>query len=189
MFKTIALVLSAMGLINARITPGRCPKETDTMPNFDQAKYVGNWYEIRRDFWNPFTFMADCVTKEFKENDDGNVDLNFRGSYPMAGYGNGSGVLYDCPIGDCKATMGRQKRERAADFDIFYTDYDNFEISYFCWDWGTIFGAWSFEYLSISSREPTMSDEVMKKAQKVIADELPWYYDYFFNKSQSYGMF
>ena len=160
------------------------------MENFDQDRYIGHWYEIKRDWWNVFTIMADCVTKEFEENEDGNVDLYFRVNQPIWGYYGATGTLYDCPIGDCKATMGENHpRERASDFDIFYTDYDNFEVSYNCWDWKTMFGDFHYEMLSITSREETMSDEVLNKAKAVISEKLPWYYDFMFGESQKYGMF
>ena len=56
------------------------------MPDFDQEKFVGHWYEVERDYLNLYTLFTDCTTQEFQMTEDGNVDLYFRGDYPFFGY-------------------------------------------------------------------------------------------------------
>ena len=131
--------------------------------------------------------MTDCVSKEFEFDKDGNVDLYFRGKYPIVGYKGVDGVLYDCPDGQCHATMGGSPREKAIPFDFFWTDYDNFEVSYNCSS--LLGGLMKNEMLSISGRNPTMTPEVMMKAQDQIKEKLPDYYDYMFNPKSSWMSF
>ena len=43
------------------------------MKNFDQRKYVGQWYTVENDY-NKYTMRSDCVTSEYQMNSEGNVD-------------------------------------------------------------------------------------------------------------------
>merc|ERR1711981_1006560 len=82
------------------------------MDSIDKERYVGHWYEIYRDNWNMWTIGADCITKEFELNSDGDIDLYFRGNYLYAGYQGVKGKMYYCgEHGDstCLATMGNSK--------------------------------------------------------------------------------
>jgi len=97
-----------LGLASARFSKGACP-EVEYMDKIDKSKYVGKWYETYRDTWNMYTMGAECVTKEFALDENEDIDLYFRGTYPFAGYQGVDGKLYGC--GDhgsstCKATMG-----------------------------------------------------------------------------------
>ena len=66
------------------------------------------------------------------------------------------------------------------DFEIFYTDYENFEISYSCWTRWWIF---KYEMLAIGSREKKMSAEMYQKARDVITSRLPLYSEYLYDYS------
>ena len=57
--------LLALGVAQGKYSMGWCP-EVENMKDFDHTKYVGQWYEQERDYWNAFTIFGDCVTKEFK---------------------------------------------------------------------------------------------------------------------------
>ena len=143
------------------------------MKNFDAKKYAGHWYEIVRDDGNVYTpLWTDCVTKEFQLNRYGDVDLYFRGRYPIVGYKGVDGTMYECDSGLCQATMGGRPERHP--LKIFYTDYENFEISYNCSKW---WGS-AKEMLSINSRHETLSPEMMKKARAIINEKLPWYTEY-----------
>ena len=94
------------------------------------------------------------------------MDLNFRAYYMWRwGYMDAKGALYQCDEGSadswtCKATMGNSSKR--SPFNIWYTDYDNFEISYFCQPhWGNRV---KFEMFSLGSRTPTISDEMWDRA-------------------------
>lgn len=98
--------------------------------------YTGKWYEVYRDKWNPHTMMADCVTKEYSMNPQGEIDLYYRGYYNMLGWGKYSGIggkVFDCEKGSpysftCFATMGWFTKK--SQFKVFATDYKNYDIHY-----------------------------------------------------------
>ena len=95
----------------------------------------------------------------------------------MCGYRDIGGTMFDCPTGQCQATMGDWSDKRK-DFDIFDTDYDNYEISYSCKN--MCWGYFKWEMLSFSTREETMSRETYNKVKDVINMKLPWYHDYLY---------
>ena len=108
------------------------------MANFDPARLSGKWYEVVRDNQNPWTLGTSCVTKEFSpyNEQEKKLDLYFRCHWQMKfGYMGIGGSLYQCDEGSanswtCKATMGSSSKR--SDFNIFETDYDNYEILYYC---------------------------------------------------------
>ena len=89
MLKSSLIVAMASLLdVNGRLTFGSCP-EVQQMANFDKTQYIGKWYEIVRDYQNPFTYFSTCVTMEFGPiQDDGSFEQNYRGFYwPILWYG------------------------------------------------------------------------------------------------------
>ena len=144
---------SLMGEADALITRGSCPKIRN-IDNFDKNRYAGKWYEQIRDRLNPYTISTDCVTKEFALNEDGDLDLYFRGYYGfLFDYYGAEGTMYQCDEGSadtwtCQATMG--KSSKRIPFEIFYTDYDNFDIMYHCTEY---MGFMKKEQFSVATRE------------------------------------
>ena len=145
------------------------------MVPFDKTRFGGKWYEQVRDPENIYTMSADCVTMEFSPpNADGNLDLYFRGYYwMMLNYQGGGGTMYDCDQGNtdwtCQATMGSSTKRSG--FPIFYTDYDNYQISYFCSD--MMGGLMKYEWFSLYTRDQFASDAVMTEAKAKVAELLP----------------
>ena len=64
----LPVILIVIGAVtetaNARLSFGSCP-EVKQMSGFDKYQYIGKWYEIVRDYQNPFTYFTMCVTMEF----------------------------------------------------------------------------------------------------------------------------
>ena len=119
--------------------------------------------------------MADCVTKEFQLNQEGNLELYFRGFYNLYGWGKYEGVngeLSDCggslEGSTCMATMGGSSHKKA--FKMLATDYKNYDIQYGCKPFWGIFYSDSF---SISSRTMEMSDTVQAEVRTVVKSKLP----------------
>ena len=98
MLKSAIVALATVGLTDARVSSGGCPK-VEMMSDLDSKRYVGKWYEWKRDYWNTYTQFTECVTKEFALRDDGALNLAFRANYPFWGYRVGDGVLYNCASG------------------------------------------------------------------------------------------
>ena len=163
-----------IGAASAKWGFGACPK-VEMMETIDMTKYAGHWFEIYRDTHNMYTQGADCVTKEFEINDNGNLDLYFRGFYNWHGWGKYSGVggeVTDCGASNgllagstCMATMGG--RPDKLPFDMFATDYENFDVGYSCKSfWGLFHG----DNLSISARTEVMSQEAQEKVRSLISE-------------------
>ena len=94
----------------------------------------------------------------------------------MMSYQGGKGAFYDCDQANsdwtCQATMGDSSK--TSGFGVYYTDYDNYQISYFCED---MFegGIMKYEWFSLLTREQNPSDEVMTAAKAKVAESLPHY--------------
>lgn len=180
MYKSLALLAATASVTDARMSIGKCPEKNNMVP-FDAQRFAGKWYEQVRDPENMYTMSADCVTMEFAvppAGDDANKSLNlwFRGYYwMMMSYQGGGGAMYDCSQANsdwtCQATMGSS--DKRSGFPIFYTDYDNFQITYFCND--MIDGVMKYEWFSVSTREQNASDAVMDQAKAKVAELLPSY--------------
>lgn len=126
---------------------------------------------------NPMTIGTDCVTKEFDEWNSvtRSMGLYFRGLYYLwGGYRGADGVLYNCDSGDskstCQATMGESPKRSS--FGIFDTDYDNYQIDYFCRSYLRYF---KYEYFAVYSRTPMMSNNAMIAAKNAILNKIPQY--------------
>ena len=162
---------SFLGATDAKLGWGACP-EIKYMINFNQRQFQGKWYEIFRDTWNIYTIGAECVTKEFVENEERNLDLYFRGSYPIVGYTGIAGQLTGCNSGQCLASMGKHGGE-GRPFDLYYTDYKNFEIYYKCHEY--LWGLFKLEDLAINSRTRTMDSATQARVRKIIEIQLTDY--------------
>ena len=245
--KSFALA-ALLGATSAKFHFGWCPS-VQNVEDFDAAAYAGKWYEVYRDRHNMHTHFADCVTKEFDVNEDGNMDLYFRGFYNIHGWGKYmgiGGVMSDCDTGSadsytCKATMSFNRKNqlkrvpegengssssddevemvdeatgpmvehghghhghhgrhhgrhghhghhghhhdkkhwthwnggaRKHDINILATDYDNYEVSYQCYDFNGIFHV---DNLSISGRTTELSEEIQEEIRGVIEAKIPHY--------------
>ena len=171
-------IIAMIGAASAKWGMGECP-EVEFKENIDMAAYSGHWYEVYRDSHNMYTAWADCVTKEFELNQDGSLDLYFRGFYNLHGWGKYSGIdgkLFDCgenslSSGTCMATMGHSQHKHP--FKMFATDYENYDIYYDCKSFWGIFHA---SNLSITSRKMEMSEDVQQEVRKLIKDKIPHYH-------------
>ena len=180
MFKQLAMISAAMLLqgdvADARMSLGKCPESNNMVP-FEKERFAGKWFEQVRDPENMYTMSADCVTMEYSQPlSEGRVDAYFRGFYwMMLSYRGGQGSFYDCDQANsewtCQATMGDSSKRSG--FPIYYTDYDNYHISYFCRD--MIDGVMKYEWFSVFTRDQKPSDEVMDLAKAKVADSLPQY--------------
>ena len=171
MLKSILFI----GAASARLSFGACPKH-DNIADFDATRYAGKWYEQVRDRFNPFTITTDCVTKEFAPDENGDIQLYFRGYYNLFWrYSGVDGMMYQCDEGaaddfTCMATMGPHSArpgEKRIAFHIFDTDYESYDISYECFD---LHGLVKYEMFSVATREENASEETMDKVKAVIEE-------------------
>ena len=59
-----------------------------------------------------------------------------------------------------------------APLKFFFTDYENFDISYSCTDTG--YGM-TYETFALAARDPNPSPEALEKAKKIIKERIPQY--------------
>ena len=97
------LIMALIGAASAKWGFGSCPK-VESMKTLDMERYAGHWYEIYRDEHSWYTHCADCVTKEFELNQNGNLDLYFRGFYNWHGWGKYSGIGGE--VSECGTSAG-----------------------------------------------------------------------------------
>ena len=177
-FTSVALI----GAAAAKWHLGRCP-EVQYIEDFDPIAYTGKWYEVYRDKNMCHTKYADCVTKEFNTNENGNTDLYFRGFYNWHGWGRYFGVngeLSECETGSsdtytCLASMGHHGKHKYTKrpINVLATDYENYDIYYECHDF---FGFFNMDNLSISSRNThKMSEDKIDEVVEVVKHKLPHY--------------
>merc|ERR1719313_1181298 len=90
-------------------------------------------------------------------------------------YRGAGGTMYQCDEANadwtCQATMG--KPDKRSDFPVFYTDYTNYQISYFCMD--MIDCVAKYEWFSVYTRDQFPSEETMALAKAKVAELIPQY--------------
>ena len=172
MNKAAIFALGMLGAAEARMGEGSCPTGVTYMDNFEPARFAGKWFQVESDSVHRWASESSCVTQEYAMNADGNLDLYFRGNY-NGGYRGINGTLYDCETGTCQATMG-SRTDRRWPFEFFATDYENYHISYHCYERDGQFS----EFLSVNSRQAGLSPRLNDLIRATVAERLPWYVEY-----------
>ena len=118
-----------------RVTQGSCPTTT-LVSNFDPDRYLGVWYELRRDEDISFE-TGECVTAQYSLNDNGTVKVSntqFFGFYD-------SSSDYENAVGEAQVNSWFSGRLYVyffamigGDYRILDTDYDSYSIVYSCTD-------------------------------------------------------
>ena len=161
---------------------GFCPPPADPVGNFQAARYAGRWYEIRYDrevFYNQNKF---CITANYeyvdewpypvkvnnqkwdKKNDvvTNSYVLGIEGWTRSNAYfdseGNGSVWPIFYPAGQ---------------YNVLDTDYDTYAVIYGCDNWFFFYThqAW------LLARTPTVSDDIVTKAETTLHTKLNGFYD------------
>ena len=172
------LLASAIAAANARMWFGECPAFRP-QENFDNERFAGKWYEVERDPWFPMEMMTmgwSCTTQNYRSTGSGNLDLYYRAfTWTMGGYGGIGGDTTPCTDDTCtwmvsmkpegKETTGRSP------INILATDYDNWQVMYVC---GSMMNdAMNMQWVLISSREQTISEQHKAEAYAAIEERLP----------------
>ena len=156
---------------------GNCP-EVDNVTTLDMDRYAGKWYQIEQDAMFPFTMGAQCTYKEFTKDSNGDFDLWF-GNYNWFEYKGTGGKMY-CPPNSketCTATMTAVPNEPAQPFPVLATDYETYDVGYYCMD--MIKGVMKADFVMVFSRTPTMEASTLEKVRNIIREKVPEYaYDW-----------
>ena len=129
-----------MTLCDARVKFQMCPDSIE-FQNIDQDKFEGMWYQIQRDQWFPFEIGAECVTHNYRQRADGDMDFYYRRYfwYKFFSYSGVGGQLQSCkkdgePLTfTCQATMNVGVQDvKQAGWNVLSTDYDKYAVLYSC---------------------------------------------------------
>ena len=145
--------------------------------DLDLDRFLGRWYEIYRDH-DSVAESGECVVIDAEKNAARTQITGRLAQYPL----NGGGWFSSSTKW---TTMGRNiKFSDYKNLDIGWldlpvgevrllaTDYDNYAVAYMC----VGFGSWySQEDIWLLSREPTLAQEHIEEAIKVIRKKLPKY--------------
>ena len=84
MFKSFTSALAlAIGAEAAPRFLASCPKDYSPIPTLDLDRYLGQWYEIRRDKYTPFEIALGCDVATYTANEDGTVGVHNQGHRPI----------------------------------------------------------------------------------------------------------
>merc|ERR1719329_590557 len=173
---TSAIVASLISTADARMSFGACPKVSG-VTTLDSAKYAGMWYLNEKDAMFPYGMMSECVYKKFTLDANGDMDLWFQAYDPMMfDYSGVGGKMYCTANSDpaCQATMGSS--DKRADIPILATDYENYDIGYYCMEMINALGlVVKADFVFISGREQNMSEEKLEEARQIVRDMVPEY--------------
>uniref|UniRef100_A0A3Q1HHN3 Apolipoprotein D n=1 Tax=Acanthochromis polyacanthus TaxID=80966 RepID=A0A3Q1HHN3_9TELE len=144
--------------VNAQvIVPGRCPKPS-VQKNFDAARYLGTWYEIKK---LPHTFQkGECSTATYSLKSPGvvgvlNKELLADGSINSI---SGSAVSQS-PSEPAKLLVSFFDNSPPAPYWVLSTDYHSYSLVYSCTDLGVL----HVEFAWVMSRQPTLLEDTVEE--------------------------
>lgn len=171
----------AMGLfwagVEAATKRGSCADVTKTgVESFDEAAYLGSWYEIAKDS-DFFDTDKSCSNETYQRKFNGELvvgkntyDLDDKWTQKQLNAvlnrsGNGEYVVFpEGEVGD---------RDANPNFLVLDTDYINYAVEYICIN--IVPGKLYVESVSIRSREQTISDNTISYINLLLQQKVPDY--------------
>ena len=172
--KAFTTALAAMvASVEASKIYGSC-QEPEVQQNFDLNRYLGLWYESRRDTDCAYE-SGICVTASYSMNADGTVRVrNNEWMEETNEWSGGTGQAFEVDPskdeGYLKVKFGRFIP--AGDYKILETDYDNYTVVYGC---SGIPNTYNIEYAWILTRDANPSQAIVDKGLEVIRTKIPTY--------------
>ena len=170
----IAAILAAQQVYAGSVT--RACLKPEVQQNFDVNRYLGLWYEARRDADCRFEATNGiCNTAQYSLRDDGDIRVvNDEWEDDTSEWGGGVGKAFqvnpDDNDGYLKVKFG--PFIPAGDYKVVETDYDSYTVIYTCTGLG---GFYNIEYVWILTRDAQPSQEVLDKAMSAAAAKVPEY--------------
>ena len=173
-----AVATGLLSTADARMSLGACP-DVKGMTTVDTEKYAGMWYLNQKDMMMPMMMTSECEYKRFTLDSNKDLDLWF-GAYYDFKYTGINGKMYCTPDSDpsCQATMGDKGIEsgKRSDIDILYTDYENYDIGYYCMEMIKEFGiVFKADVVLIYGREGNMPADKLEEARQIVREKVPDY--------------
>ena len=181
----VALAASMIDTADAGLDWGLC-EQTDNMKNLDISRYSGRWYEYTSDisFWTGTG--TSCVTADYGTTyTNGNeISVINRAYYwPLffVPFGVTGAARCDTANGACRVSFGRPpKLDGAPNYNILYTDYDNYSVVYSCRNEGL--GLIKQESVWVLSRTPYLPADKYEEALAVMDAKIPNYQNWMWRK-------
>uniref|UniRef100_A0A182NRI3 Apolipoprotein D n=1 Tax=Anopheles dirus TaxID=7168 RepID=A0A182NRI3_9DIPT len=170
-----AFVLGLVQLASGQIvSAGQC-QDHPVHVNFDVARYLGLWYEIRR-YEQVFQRDGECVTAEYSLNADGSVRVfNSMLVPPSQVRSSDTGrAVIAFPDGSpleakLNVTFDAANVDVSANYWVLGTDYDNYAVVWGCFEVAATLRA---ESAWILSRTPQLSAQSATEVQRYIDEFL-----------------
>eukprot|EP00354_Favella_ehrenbergii_P009018 CAMPEP_0170464974 /NCGR_PEP_ID=MMETSP0123-20130129/9491_1 /TAXON_ID=182087 /ORGANISM="Favella ehrenbergii, Strain Fehren 1" /LENGTH=168 /DNA_ID=CAMNT_0010730753 /DNA_START=30 /DNA_END=536 /DNA_ORIENTATION=+ len=162
----ISALIAQAALVEASKVFRSCQKP-DVQQDFDLDRYLGLWYEARRDKDCAYE-GGICNTASYSMNDDGSIRvLNNEWEDDTTEWGGGVGKA---TVVDPSKHEGYLKVKfvpfvPAGDYKVIETDYDNYAVLYTC---AGVPGVFNIEYAWILTRDVTPSPAVLEHAMDVL---------------------
>lgn len=163
----ILAALALVGLVNAGISVGSCPKPA-LQDSFDAVSYMGLWHEQARDAGMPWE-SNDCQQARYSLNADGTVAVLNSQYDPKADQ-----VSQAPAVATFNGAQGKVKffpLAPAGDYRVLYTDYQNVAVVYSCDSYLLA----KTEYIWILTRSQEPIEEHIYKGLQVIKEKIPLY--------------
>ena len=153
------------------------------MPNFDVERYMGTWFNIRKNFMNVLQLGMTCSASNYELNEDGTVRVYNTGNW-YTGWTDTMGKAVESEVtgpGSFVVDFWREPdASEESNYNVVDTDYRNYAIVYNCNE-STWFG-WSYtvESFGILGREPQLSDDLLTSLKAKTQYLIPYFnYDYY----------
>ncbi len=163
----IVAALALVGLVNAGISLGSCPKPV-LQENFDARSYMGLWHEQARDAGMPWE-SNDCQQARYSLNADGTVAVLNSQYDPVADQ-----VSNATAVATFNGAQGKVKffpLAPAGDYRVLYTAYQNVAVVYSCDSY--LIGKTEYIWILTRSQEPV--EAYIYQGLKVLKEKVPDY--------------
>ncbi|XP_070976343.1 apolipoprotein D-like isoform X1 [Oncorhynchus clarkii lewisi] len=161
--QVLSLTLLSILAANAQtLRPGKCP-QPPVQANFDAARYLGKWYEIKK---LPAVFQkGECTTATYSLESPGIVGVLNRELLAdntvsaITGYAKAKD-----PSEPAKLEVTFFEDSPPGNYWVLSTDYEGHSVVYGCTD---ILGTFHADFAWILSRESTLSEEKLEELYHV----------------------
>ena len=177
MNKVSSMLLLAATAVDARLTlGGTCPEQSSyALKTVDASKLDGQWYEVEKDFWMPWTMTCECTTQEYQTSAGGGR-FSFGCWSWMMGFQTveGKGTIKNCQDNGSDSTcLGNMEPFGGDDFSQFnYVAVED--------DWFAMYGCsqnamGAMDYMTVNHKRANISQDELDKINAILEPKMPFW--------------